>query len=306
MPLISIITVNYNQAKATIDLLTSIQLHGSHLQLEIILVDNGSVENKEHDYKNCCKDIIFIRSAQNIGFAAGNNLGIDVATGDYLFLVNNDTVFTAGLIESLVHTMESHPAIGIISPMIMYDQDPTIVQYAGFTPMNYYTCRNECIGQFEKDHGQFDGIIGQTGYCHGAAMMISRTAIEKSGLMAENFFLYYEEMDWCEKVKGAGFEIWVNTTARIYHKESLAVGKNSGLKEYFMNRNRILFIRRNASSFQCLIFCVYFLTLVTPRNIMKYIKEKNHGYIGLLFRSIAWNIRHSVNSTYLGYTIKHN
>jgi len=304
MPLISIITVNYNQAQATIDLLTSIQLHGSDFQLEIILVDNGSVENKERDYKTCCKDIIFIRSAQNIGFAAGNNLGIKQATGDYLFLVNNDTVFTAGLVESLVHTMEQNPAIGIISPMIKYDQARDTIQYAGFTPMNYYTCRNECIGQFEVDLGQYDGIVGQTGYCHGAAMMISRTAMEIAGLMAENFFLYYEEMDWCEKIKRAGFQVWVNTSALIYHKESLAVGKNSGLKEYFMNRNRILFIRRNAGKHQCFIFYVYFFMFVTPRNILKYLKEKNAGYIRLLFRAIGWNLSNDIDSQHLGYTIK--
>ena len=225
MPLISIITVNYNQAQATIDLLTSIKLYASHLQLEVILVDNGSTENKELDYKAGCKDIKYIRSKKNVGFAAGNNLGIQQATGKYLFFVNNDTEFTPGLVETLFHTMEAHPQIGMLSPMIKYEQQRNVIQYAGFTPMNYYTCRNECIGQFEKDHGQFDGKVGPTGYCHGAAMMISRKALEKAGLMAENFFLYYEEMDWCEKIKKAGFQIWVNTGATIYHKESLAVVK---------------------------------------------------------------------------------
>jgi GT2 family glycosyltransferase len=303
MPLISIITVNYNQAQATIDLLTSIKLHMGHLQLEIILVDNGSVENKELDYKACCKDIKFIRSKKNIGFAAGNNLGIHQATGAYLFLVNNDTEFTAGLVETLVQTMEAHPNVGIISPMIKYDQQRDIIQYAGFTAMNYYTCRNECIGQFESDQGQYDGLVGPTGYCHGAAMMISRTALEKAGLMAENFFLYYEEMDWCEKIKRAGFQVWINTAATIYHKESLAVGKNSGLKEYFMNRNRILFIRRNAGLAQRYIFYTYFLSFVVPRNVIKYVKEKNPGYIKLLLRAIGWNLQHAVNSKHLGYTL---
>jgi GT2 family glycosyltransferase len=303
MPFLSIITVNYNQAQATIDLLTSIQLHGSHLPMEIILVDNGSIDNKELDYKACCKDIKFIRSEKNIGFAAGNNLGIKQASGKYLFLVNNDTIFTAGLVETLLQTMEANPMVGILSPMIKYDQDRDVIQYAGFTPMNYYTCRNECIGQFEKDLGQYKGRIGQTGYCHGAAMMISRRALDKAGFMEENFFLYYEEMDWCEKIKRAGFQVWVNAEALIYHKESLAVGKNSALKEYFMNRNRILFTRRNASFFTGLIFYGYFLLLVTPRNIINYMKDRHPGYTKLLFRAIGWNLRHSVNSKHLGYQL---
>jgi len=304
MSLISIVTVNYNQPQATLALLNSIKLYYPEANLEIILVDNGSSENKEADFKSCYKGINFIRSEVNIGFAAGNNLGIRKATGDYLFLVNNDTEFTADLIETLVDTMEKFPEIGIISPKIKYFDQPDMIQYAGFTPMNYYTCRNHCIGQFEIDKGQYDHIVAPTGYVHGAAMMLSRVALLKAGEMAENYFLYYEEMDWCEKIKNAGFEIWVNTNATIYHKESLAVGKNSALKAYFMNRNRILFIRRNAGLMERCFFYVYFMLFVTPRNCFKYLNDQTPNFIKVLFRAIWWNFTNSVNSKQLGYNLK--
>jgi len=296
---ISIVTVNYNQPQATIELLKSIDQHYPQNNLDIILVDNGSTENKEALFKACCPGVNYIRSEINLGFAGGNNLGIKEAKGDYLFLVNNDTEFTAGLIESLLETMKSNPEIGIISPKIKYFDQPDILQYAGFTAMNYYTCRNQCIGQFEKDTGQYDGLIAATGFIHGAAMMISRTALLKAGNMAENFFLYYEEMDWCERIKAAGFEIWVNTNACIYHKESMAVGKNSALKAYFMNRNRILFIRRNAGRSQRWFFYVYFLWFVTPRNCLKYWRENNSSYIKVLFNAVGWNLTNGVNSKVL-------
>ena len=304
MSLISIVTVNYNQPQATLALLNSIKLYYPEANLEIILVDNGSSENKEADFKSCYKGINFIRSEVNIGFAAGNNFGIRKATGDYLFLVNNDTEFTAGLIETLVDTMEKFPEIGIISPKIKYFDQPDMIQYAGFTPMNYYTCRNHCIGKFEIDKGQYDHIVGPTGYVHGAAMMLSREALLKAGEMAENYFLYYEEMDWCERIKKAGFEIWLNTNATIYHKESLAVGKNSALKAYFMNRNRILFTRRNACLLQRNFFYVYFLLFVTPRNCFKYLNDQTPNFIKVLFRAIWWNFTNSVNSKQLGYNLK--
>ncbi|WP_432712499.1 glycosyltransferase family 2 protein [Pedobacter sp.] len=304
MSLVSIITVNYNQPQATLDLLKSIKLNDVHANLEIILVDNGSVENKEADFKACMKDVIYIRSEKNLGFAGGNNLGIAKATGDFLFLVNNDTEFTPRLIETLVGSLQEHPEVGIISPKIMYFDEPDVIQYAGFTPMNYYTCRNQCIGQFEKDKGQYDDIVASTGFVHGAAMMISRAALEKAGAMAENFFLYYEEMDWCERIREAGFYIWVNTQATIFHKESLAVGKNSPLKAYFMNRNRILFIRRNAGFFQRSFFYAYFLLFVTPRNCLKYIREKDSSFIKVLFEAITWNLTNAVHSKNLGYSLK--
>jgi GT2 family glycosyltransferase len=304
MSLISIITVDYNQPETTLALLKSIELFYSSANIEIIVVDNGSIENKGSILLQQNKDIKFIRSEVNLGFAGGNNLGIQSATGDYLFLVNNDTEFTAGLLERLVATLDADPSIGIISPKIYYFDQPEVIQYAGFTEMNYYTCRNKCIGQFELDRGQYDNLNSTTGYIHGAAMMITRKALDAAGPMPENFFLYFEEMDWCERIKKAGFKIWIDARASIYHKESISVGKNSSLKEYFMNRNRILFIRRNAAFGQRIIFYLYFIFIVTPRNILKYLKEHNRGFIAVLLMAITWNLTNSTSSTTLGYSKK--
>ena len=302
MKKVSIITVNFNQPKVTEELLQSIP--ATYGNLEIIVVDNGSKVISINNWQANYPQVKFIRSEENLGFAGGNNLGIKEATGDYLFLVNNDTEFTAGLIEKLVAVMDSKPEVGMISPMIKYYSDKNLIQYAGYTQMNYYTCRNSCIGLREKDTGQYNNITAPTAYCHGAAMMIRREAIEKAGLMSENFFLYYEEVDWCEHIKRAGYEAWVCTEALIYHKESVSVGKKSKLKEYFMNRNRILFVRRNAPFVNKLVFYPYFVLLVVPRNILSYIKDKNFNFISMLLKATWWNFTHGKNSKNLGYPIK--
>ena len=163
--------------------------------------------------------------------------------------------------------LDTHPEAGMVSPKIKYFYNKGLIQYAGYTPLNYFTCRNSCIGLREKDEGQYDHISAPTAYCHGSAMMVRKAAVEKGGLMNENFFLYYEELDWCEHIKRAGYKAWVCTEALIYHKESVSVGKKSRLKEYFMNRNRILFIRRNAPYFKRFVFYFYFMLTVFPRNI---------------------------------------
>jgi GT2 family glycosyltransferase len=303
MKKVSVITVNFNQPVVTEALLASIAQYNTYLNIEIIVVDNGSKTNEVPRWQQQYPDIIFIRSEANLGFAGGNNIGIKAATGDYYFLVNNDTEFTPGLTEALVNTLDTDATIGIISPKIKYHQFPDTLQYVGFTPMNYYTCANKCLGQFEKDNGQYDNLSAPTGFCHGAAMMLRREAIDNAGLMTENFFLYYEEMDWNEHIKRAGYQAWVNTNALIYHKESVSVGQGSPLKEYFMNRNRILFIRRNAPFAKALVFYFYFIALVVPRNMLVYIKQKNLNFIPVLFRAIWWNITQSKNSKKLGYNI---
>ena len=300
---VSIITVNYNHSHVTDAMLDSVFAKNTYALLEIIVVDNGSTVDPIPAWQQKYPSVKFIRSEQNLGFAGGNNLGIQQAKGDYLVFINNDTEITEGLIETLVATLETHPECGIISPKIRYFDQPDMLQYAGFTPMNYYTARNKCIGQFEKDNGQYDDLSGETGYIHGAAMMLPRAAMEKAGLMPENYFLYYEEMDWCEMIKRAGFTIRINMQALIYHKESISVGSKSALKEYFMNRNRLLFIRRNCGFGIRTFFWIYFLCIVSPRNILTYIREKQ-PFTKVLLKAIGWNLTHSIDSKDLGWEIK--
>ncbi|SKA17030.1 glycosyltransferase family 2 protein [Sediminibacterium ginsengisoli] len=301
---VSIITVNFNHSHITEELLESISRTNTWPEIEIIVVDNGSKINALPEWEKRYPGVRFIRSEVNTGFAGGNNIGIRASTGDYLFLVNNDTEFTEGLIDKLVATLEENPQAGMVSPKIRYYHEPEILQYAGYTEMNYFTARNRCIGQYEPDLGQYDGRTGPTGFAHGAAMMVKREALEKAGPMKENYFLYYEELDWCDSIKRAGYSVWVNLQAVIFHKESVSVGQKSALKEYFMNRNRILYIRRNAAWYQRPVFYFYFTFVVMPRNILNYIREEQFDFINQLFRALWWNITHSVNSNYTGFKNK--
>ncbi len=269
----------------------------------MIVVDNGSSPDPVPEWQTKYPNVRFIRSEINTGFAGGNNIGIREAKGEFIFLVNNDTEFTPALITSLATTLASDPHTAIVSPKIRYYDQPDKLQYAGFTAMNFYTARNRCVGQFETDKGQYDHTSGITAYAHGAAMMVKREAIDRAGLMKENYFLYYEEMDWCERIKRAGYTIRTDMQALIYHKESVSVGKTSPLKEYFMNRNRILFMRRNARWFQRWVFYLYFILVVTPRNIFSYLRAGTPNFIPILFRAIGWNLTHPTNSPDPGYPI---
>lgn len=117
--------------------------------------------------------------------------------------------------------------------------------------------------------------------------------------MAENFFLYYEELDWCERIKKQGFEIWVDAGATIYHKESMSVGKQSRLKEYYMNRNRMLIVRKHAPTLSQAGFLFYFLLVATPVSIIRYIKSKHSRFIPMLGKAIWWNFTNRTDSNKL-------
>lgn len=303
MKTISIITVNFNQPQVTIDFLKSVKNNTSNEDVEVILVDNGSKENHETAFLATFPNLVFIRSELNLGFAGGNNLGIRQANGEYLLLLNNDTEITENLTETLLQEFQDNPEIGVLSPLLLYYEQPGVIQYAGFTEMDYLTCRNKGIGNMEADQGQFNMDSRETGYCHGAAMMCRRKDLDTVGLMAEQFFLYYEELDWCEKFKKAGKKIWFTGKTKVYHKESISVGKESIIKTYFMTRNRLLFIRRNTNFLNTIIFTTYYILFACMKQILLYLLRGRLDLIKWTVKGIMWNFTNSKNSNKLGFNI---
>lgn len=289
MNLTSIITVNYNQPQVTLEFLDSINRNVVAEQIEVILIDNGSETNYGHLFIERYPQLRYIRSEKNLGFAGGNNLGILQAHGEYLLLLNNDTEVTPGLISSMVKEMVDHPEIGLLSPLILYHEKPELIQYAGFSEMDYLTCRNKAFGFKTLNAGQYSSISKETGFCHGAAMMCRKKDVETIGLMPEQYFLYYEELDWCEMFKRAGKKIWFTGKCQIYHKESISVGKESPLKSYFMTRNRMLYIRRNTSRLNTLSFSVYYMLVALPKETIRLLFAGRNDLLRQVYKAVYWN-----------------
>jgi hypothetical protein len=255
---------------------------------EVIIVDNASREDpsiifEKHPW------IKFIRSDKNLGFAGGNNLGFKQATGKYFLMLNNDTEVPEGFLEPLVQRMESDSKIGAASPKIIFHHTPGMLQFAGFEPINPFTVRGNAIGYGKQDNGDFDQSM-PTSRAHGAAMMVSRKVVEEIGLMADLYFLYYEEMDYCERIKNAGYSIWYEAESKIYHKESMATGKGSTLKTYYLTRNRILYQRRNVKGIT-LFVSLLFLTFVSiPKNTLQYLLKGKTDMLKAFYKGVIWNL----------------
>lgn len=300
----SIITVNYNQPLVTVEFLKSVVANTNQNETEVILVDNGCDEDHSQLFKSIYPQLKYVSSPINLGFAGGNNLGVKIASGTFLLFLNNDTEITPDLLDVLTSELDSNIEIGIVSPLIAYFDDPKIIQYAGFTPMNYLTCRNEGIGNMVENVGQYDKESRETAYCHGAAMMCRRDDLSSVGLMEESYFLYYEELDWCEKFKKAGKKIWFTGKAVVFHKESISVGKESPIKTYFMTRNRMLFIRRNTDLLTTILFSLYYVPFVSAINITSYLLRARIDLAKQVLAGVFWNFQNKKDSGVLGFKIK--
>jgi len=288
-PLISIVTINCNQLEVTCEFLESTKKL-VYPNYEIILVDNASDEDPSEVIQKRFPHVKYIRSLTNLGFSGGNNVGIVSASGDFYFIVNNDTEVTPTLLDNLIEPFFSDDSIGIVSPKIRYFSHPNIIQYAGYTEINPFTGRNRPYGFKQEDHGQFD-IPGPTSYAHGAAMMVKRKVVNEVGLMPEEFFIYYEELDWSAQVRKAGYTIFYQPTALIFHKESMTMGKESLRKAFYQNRNRILFMRRNSTRFQFFCFAIFVLVGVVPVKTFQYISRRQFKHVAIFFKALAWNFQ---------------
>lgn len=288
-PFVSIITINYNQAETTRQFLDSCR-ELVYPNYEIIVVDNGSVVAldtviDQHQYPH----LRLLRSERNLGFTGGNNAGIAQARGTYFFIVNNDTELAPTLLNELLGPFAANDRIGVTCPKIRFFDAPDVVQYAGYNPMNMYTGTATPIGLNQPDGKRYDQP-GPTNFAHGCAMMVSRAVVDKVGGFADRFFLYYEELDWSQRIKDAGFLIYYQPSAGILHKESVSIGPHNPLKTYYLTRNRILFMRRHCSPFQLGVFWAFFISCVLPKHLFSYAVVGQFQHAKAFTKGVFWNL----------------
>lgn len=284
---VAIIVLNYNNADDTINCLKNLR-NLEYPNYEVIIVDNHSNDDsvkKILNEKN--DDEILIESQVNQGYAAGNNLGMKSASADvdYFCILNNDVEVANNFLNILVATMNKNPKLGITGPLVCEFDQRNIVQAAGsIVDMNFGRATELYKGQ-EADSIKQNIITCD--YVGGACMLISAHLVAEIGGIPDNYFLFYEENEWCAKVKAKGLEVACVTAARVWHQGSHTINKIGGLSEYFMYRNLVIFINRNGSFKNKLIFYPYFFAFCLKALFTKKNGKRFFGYFidGILDRN---------------------
>ena len=289
-PLVSIITINYDHPEVTLDLLKTLRLI-SYPNIEIFVVDNASPKDDPAIIKQSYPEIHFIQSEVNLGFAGGNNLAVRKARGKYILFINNDTEVDPGFLEPLVAKCESDPSIGAVSPKIKFFYQPDTIQFSGQAPINHYTMRSYGYGYGAIDQGQFDAD-SVTNFVHGAAMMMPMSVIKKVGLMPECYFLYYEELDWCSAIRKAGYQLWYVHNSMILHKESISTGKLTPFITFYMNRARVLYLRRNLAGFTFIVAILFQLFVSAPKSLLVFLVKGKIGHFKAYGKAMGWHLKH--------------
>lgn len=198
--------------------------------------------------------LALIENRANLGFAAGNNVGVRLAMRDpdcqYIWLLNNDTTVAPDALARVVARTESDPSIGLCGSTLIYHHDQQMVQAFGGAIYNRFSGKSRHIGAFAPlsavptDPAETEKTMS---YVVGAAMLVRRAYLEQVGLMEEGYFLYYEEIDWSTRGKGK-FRLGYAPNSYVFHKEGASIGTaasgGSALSTYYLFRSRVRFTAR--------------------------------------------------------------
>lgn len=245
MEKVYIVIVNYNGYKDTLECIKSIEENEKNIDYKIIVVDNKSTDESMKKL-SVLKKIYLIESNKNGGFSYGNNLGIKYAIENgakYILLLNNDTIITKNCISILKEEMDKHEELGIISPRIMYyELKNKINSVGGYIDWLKGTAVIESKGCLYKEK---DENMKYTEFVTGCCMLIKKELVDKIGYLPEEYFMYYEDVDYCTKAIKNNFKIGVCYNSVIYHKESASSGGDGNPFAIEWNtRNRMIFIKK--------------------------------------------------------------
>jgi GT2 family glycosyltransferase len=280
MALIYIILVNYNGYKDTIECVNSLKKI-NYNNYKIIIVDNASSDDSAKILKQKLNDCEIIKSKKNLGFAGGNNLGIKYAlnhNANYIMLLNNDTLVNTDFLGVMFNSFNRDNKIGLVGCKIMYYPKKNIIWYGGGY-IDWFKFIGVHNGMKEVDKGQCDNEK-EIDFMTGCCMLIKREVFEKVGFLSEDYFMYFEDADFCVKLKNIGYKIWYNPNAIIYHKVGLSSGgEESPFSIEWSTKNRLLFMskyKNNVSSFNFVLSKMFFYIT----RIIKYFQYAMKGEKG--------------------------
>lgn len=279
-PLASIIIVNWN-ARQYLEKCIKSLLAQTHKNFEIILVDNASTDDSVEFVERNFPQVNIIKNKENVGFAKGNNIGIENSKGDLLAFFNPDAVADKEWLSKLVSVIESSDKIGGVAGKLYYLDN----KYG----KNAVFCTWSKIDPYSANPTNFfhDEPISQVDYLTGAAMLLKRDVINKVGLLDTDYFLYFEETDLCARIIRAGYELIYVPNAIAWH--AVSPSSSSDKKIYFMERNRFRFAVKNFDS----SYIPIFITIYLAESLMIFFRDiKKNDFVRtkIRLRALGWNL----------------
>lgn len=248
-PKISVIILNWNGLKDTIECLESVRKI-DYPNYDVIVVDNGSTDGSPETLRREFTEIALIENKGNLGYAEGNNVGIRYALKNgaaYIFILNNDTIVDSAILKEFIKAAAEHKDAGIFGAKIYYYSEPAKIWFAG----GEWDKRQMSFSHIGFNEFDNNGKYNETrviDYACGCALFFKKEVAEKIGMFDPRFYLILEEADWCYRARRFGYRVFLAPEAKVLHKISVSFGGNRApLYIYYFTRNRLLWAKKNLS-----------------------------------------------------------
>jgi GT2 family glycosyltransferase len=243
-PYVVTIILNTNRRYDTLACLASLKqrVYENH---KVVVLDNASSDGSVETIRHCFPDAHIIELDRNLGYAGNNNAGITAALAleaDWIFLLNEDTILAADCLLRLVEAGESDRRIAVVGPMVYHHDEPTVIQSAGGRLGRYWQSTH--IAQNQVDQGQFVEP-NEVDWISGCAIMIRGAAVEQVGMLDGRFFYYWEDTEWCLRIRRGGWRIMHVPKAKLWHKGVQRNYRPQPLVTYYSSRNRLLMLAKH-------------------------------------------------------------
>jgi GT2 family glycosyltransferase len=243
-PLVISVILNSNRRKDTLACLDSLK-RNSYSNHRIIVLDNHSTDDSVKVICETHPDVRIVELEKNLGYAGNNNVGIELAMeqgADWVFVLNEDIILDNDCLTNLIEVGDGDPQIGMLGPLVYHHDEPDVIQSAGGMLGEYWESLH--LGKNEADQGQFKNPH-PVEWISGCAILVRRQAIEQAGMLDGNFFIYWEETEWCIRVARAGWKIIHVPQARIWHKGVQRDYQPKPSFTYYGTRNHLLTLSKH-------------------------------------------------------------
>lgn len=289
---VSIIIINYNTISLLINAIDSVFQKTRNIEYEIIVVDNNSDDDSESIIaEKYNAQVKYIALLENIGFGRANNIGIEIAEGRNVFLLNPDTILQNNAVKLLSDFLDKNTSVGVVGANL-YNEDGTY--QPAFSQM-YPSLKIELSNLFHLMFLQNKQSINETANpiktmsVVGAAMMIKKDIIKKTGVFNPKFFMYSEEEEWCNRIRKAGFIIFNVPSAKITHLDGKSFQFSENRQKRRLEGVRTLYLVSYNSLYCNVLKIVEYITIVSRLIIFKMLrKDQKIQYWSFMYKNRKW------------------
>jgi len=293
-PLVSIIIPHWNGIDIITECLKSLE-KVTYPNIEIIVVDNNSTDDSVNHIRKIFPNVIIFENEKNEGYAGGCNRGSEIAKGEYLLFLNNDTIHEPNWIEPLVQILEKNTNIAAVQPKILNYYKKNLFDYAGgaggiMDILVFPFARGRIFNEQEVDTYQYNSK-SEIFWSSGTAFLARKTTFESAGKFDELFFAHMEEIDLCWRFHLLGFDVWSEPSSVVYHKNAVSLPMYTEKKYYLNHRNSLIMLLTNYS----LPLTLYILPIRCALDIVAIIYAILNGdwkHIKGIAKAHAWIVFH--------------